>query len=204
MNASPSDHCSIVKIIWLLCGVLFLSSCTQSRQPVTDAFHSDTLSWPSSFGFGRLATQREIDSLDIDVRPDGQGLPPGSGDFKTGVLVYQQKCARCHGETGVEGPYNVLVTRESPESKKGRVEKTIGNYWPYATTVFDYINRAMPYDQPGSLTANEVYSLTAFLLQANGIIDSSEVLTAGNLWKIQMPAKNLFVNDDRTGGPEIR
>jgi hypothetical protein len=106
----------------------------------------------------------------------------------------------CHGRTGVEGPFARLVGPMGDTTKA----KTIGNYWPYATTLFDYTRRAMPWNAPGSLSANEVYSLTAFLLQANRIIDSNTVLTAANLPKVIMPARQFFVPDDRKGGPEIK
>ena len=110
------------------------------------------------------------------------------------------KCATCHGRTGVEGPQARLVGAMDDTTKA----KTIGNYWPYATTLFDYTRRAMPYNAPGSLTAKEVYGLTAFLLYANKIIDSNKIIDAKSLPAIVMPAKKLFVSDDRHGGPEVR
>jgi len=168
---------------------------TTAAQP---AMSVDTVNWPVSFGFGRRATVAEVYRLDKDVRPDGQGLPPGAGTVRDGKRIYAAQCAACHGKTGVEGPNNRLVAKaDSPE-------KAIGNYWPYATTIFDYIRRAMPFHAPGSLTDQEVYSLTAFLLHANGIIDSAAVINAETLPKVMMPAKSWFVPDDRRGGPEIR
>src|SRR5882757_8226136 len=160
----------------------------------------DTAGWPASFGFGRLAAPKEIKDLDITVRPDGKGLPPGSGNASSGATIYQLKCAACHGKTGVEGPYARLVAPMGDTTEA----KTIGNYWPYATTIFDYTRRAMPYNAPGSLSANELYSLTAFLLHANKIIDSVTVMTAESLPLVEMPARKFFVRDDRKGGPEIR
>lgn len=159
----------------------------------------DTLRWPDRFGLGRRATAGEIAQWDTDVRPDGAGLPAGSGTVASGRLVYAAKCASCHGKTGVEGPYNRLVrTADQPK------EKTIGNYWPYATTLFDYVRRAMPYNAPGSLTDEEVYGVTAFLLQANDLLDSTAVLDAATLPKVAMPARPRFVPDDRRDGPQIR
>jgi S-disulfanyl-L-cysteine oxidoreductase SoxD len=155
-------------------------------------------SWSERFGFGKAATPEKIAALDIDVRPDGKGLPAGSGTVAEGKQVYAAKCASCHGITGVEGPYNHLVSGDTSKAK------TIGNYWPYATTVFDYIRRAMPFTAPGSLTNKEVYDLTAFLLHANKLIDSATVINAQTLPKIEMPAKKLFVSDNRKGGAEIR
>ncbi len=160
---------------------------------------TDTLRWPDRFGLGRRATAGEITKWDTDVRPDGAGLPAGSGTVASGRLVYAAKCASCHGKTGVEGPYNRLVTPAG-----GGKEKTIGNYWPYATTLFDYIRRAMPYNAPGSLTDEEVYGVTAFLLRANGLIDSAAVLDAGTLPRVAMPAQRRLVPDDQRGGPEVR
>jgi mono/diheme cytochrome c family protein len=161
---------------------------------------NDTASWPASFGFGRAATDAEIKLWDEDIMPDGTGLPEGSGNVPAGKLIYLSKCAACHGNTGREGPQNVLVGVYGDTTKA----KTIGNYWSYATTVFDYVRRTMPYTQPGSLSNDEVYALTAFLLNANGIIDSTVVLNRKNLAGIEMPARKLFVKDDRSGGPEIR
>ena len=178
---------------------ILLTSCVHNRG-IDEIAATDTTHWPTSFGFGRLALSSEIDSLNIDVSPDGEGLPPGRGDVLNGKRVYEKQCALCHGKNGTEGPYNKLVS----ESDGKRSEKTIGNYWPYATTLYDYVNRAMPYNAPGTLTPDEVYSLTAFLLYRNNIIDSATVLDATNLAKIEMPAKDIFVNDDRTGGPVIR
>lgn len=155
---------------------------------------------PSRFGFGRAATVREIDSLNISITPDGKGLPVGSGNVAVGQVIYIAKCAACHGATGTEVSNNRLVAVFGDTVKA----KTIGNYWPYATTVFDYIRRAMPYNAPGSLTNEEVYSLTAFLLWRNGIIDSTKVINAHNLAAVVMPAKALYINDDRRGGDEVR
>lgn len=155
---------------------------------------------PARFNLGRAATAAEIKAWDIDVRPDGTGLPEGSGTVSAGREIYAVKCARCHGKTGIEGPYNRLVGAIDDTTKI----KTIGNYWPYATTLFDYTRRAMPYDLPGSLTDSEVYSITAFLLHANRIIDSTTEMNKRTLPAIVMPARKYFVNDDRQGGPEVK
>jgi mono/diheme cytochrome c family protein len=191
--------------VFLISGFLLLTldSCYQANgqeQPAKNKV--DTLHWPASFGLGRTATQTEISLLDIDVRPDGKGLPAGSGTAAVGKAIFALKCAACHGADGMGGPGGTLVTTVVAQGK--RAEKTIGNYWPYATTVFDYIRRAMPFNQPGSLTNEEVYNLTAFLLHANHIIDDKAVINALTLPKVVMPAKNLFLPDDRRGGPEIR
>jgi len=157
---------------------------------------------PGRYGIGRAATPAEIAALDIDVRPDGTGLPAGSGTSSAGATIYASKCAQCHGATGKEGPNDVLVGRVAgdgfPFAADPKVPHTIGNYWPYATTVFDYIRRAMPTTAPGSLTNDEVYALTAFLLHANGIIDAGAVMNKASLPKVAMPAKKYFVPDTRT------
>ena len=166
---------------------------------------TDTLGQPGKFGFGRSATAKEIALLDTDVRPDGKGLPKGAGKASDGKLVYAEKCAGCHGATGIEGPNDQLVSLKIDTDPKIKPRnKTIGNYWPYATTVFDYIKRAMPFNQPGSLTDQEVYSLTAFLLSENGLIKAGDIIDAKTLPKVVMPARNYFVPDDRKDGPEVR
>ncbi|MEZ0611403.1 c-type cytochrome [Fibrella sp. WM1] len=160
-----------------------------------------TDSLPARFGFGKPASSTHIAQLSTAIRPDGQGLPAGSGTATTGATLFAAKCAACHGPGGVGGPNGSLVTTNSTAGK--RPEKTIGNYWPYATTVFDYIRRAMPFNQPGSLTDKEVYALTAYLLHANGLIDEKTELNARTLPTVTMPAQPRFVPDDRRGGPEI-
>lgn len=155
---------------------------------------------PDRFGFGRPATQQEIDSLNISISPDGKGLPTGNGVALRGRDIYKLKCSMCHGPTGTEVPSNTLVAVFGDTVKV----KAIGNYWPYATTIFDYIRRAMPYNAPGSLTNEEVYDLTAFLLWRNKIIDSTTIIDAKTLPAIVMPAKALYIDDDRRGGNEVR
>jgi mono/diheme cytochrome c family protein len=189
-----------------VCLLFFVSlSSLQSLTIRKKGSQADTLQYPKAFGFGRTATQKEIALLDTDVRPDGKGLPAGSGKASEGKMVYAAKCSGCHGVTGVEGPNDQLVTIKNPVDPKAKARnKTIGNYWPYATTVFDYIKRAMPFNQPGSLTDQEVYNLTAFLLHENGLIKHDEIINAKTLPKVIMPARDFFVPDDRKDGPEIR
>ncbi len=163
---------------------------------------------PDKFGMGRAIAADEIATWDIDVRPDGRGLPKGNGSVQKGGKIYAQKCAFCHGASGVEGPFDVLVGRipsdAFPFGREPGTVKTIGNYWPYATAVFDYINRAMPFNAPGSLEASEVYALVAYLLHLNDIVPANAVLSRENLPAITMPARHRFVLDDRRGGPEVR
>ncbi|MFQ5705405.1 MAG: c-type cytochrome [Gemmatimonadales bacterium] len=163
---------------------------------------------PAKFGIGRVAGAAEIAALDIDIMPDGTGLPAGSGTVADGRAVYAAKCAACHGATGTEGPFSALVGREPregfPFAKRFGYVMTVGNYWPYATTLFDYTRRAMPFDRPGSLTDNEVYGLVAFLLYRNEIVTEDAVMNAETLPQVVMPAHDRFVRDNRKGGHEIK
>jgi S-disulfanyl-L-cysteine oxidoreductase SoxD len=141
-------------------------------------------------GFGRVSSETEIRARDIAVGPDGAGLPPGRGTVSMGEQVYQAKCVACHGPTGAEGPMDKLVGEKLPV-------KTIGSFWPYATTIFDYIRRAQPFNHPGSLTDDEVYAVTAWLLFKNKIIVVDQVIDAETLPKVQMPNRDGFVPDPR-------
>ena len=161
---------------------------------------------PARFGIGRPATPQEIAAIDIDVMPDGRGLPAGRGTSTEGAAIYATKCAQCHGKTGTEGPNDVLVGREPrtgfPFAQDPKLPHTIGNYWPYATTVFDYVRRAMPPTAPGSLSDDEVYALTAFLLHANDLIATDAVMDRTTLAAVKMPAREHFVPDTRTQIPK--
>ena len=166
---------------------------------------NDTTKWPATFGFGRVPTQAEISAWDIAVRPDGKGLPPGQGDAKLGKALYTSKCAVCHGVDGRETTgVKLLGTPLISDTLASSRPKTVGNYWPYATTLYDYIRRAMPYNQPGTLTNDEVYSLTAYILAANKILKEATVLNSKSLPRVVMPAKKLFIMDDRKGGAEVK
>lgn len=162
------------------------------------------------YALGTPVSVARIDSLDIDVDAQGRGLPPGRGDARAGEVLYRTQCAPCHGAKGqgAEPVYPALIGREPrdgfPFSTDFKLVKTIGNYWPHATTLFDYIRRAMPFTAPGSLTADEVYSLTAYLLAANEVIPAGATLDSASLVAVRMPARDRFVRDDRRGGPEIR
>ena len=160
---------------------------------------------PARFGIGRPATPEEIAARDIDIGPDGAGLPPGRGTAADGAPIYAARCAGCHGKTGKEGPNDVLVGRlpgdEFTFARDPKAPKTIGSYWPYATTVFDYIRRAMPPDKPGSLKDEEVYNLTAYLLALNDLIPADAVIDAPSLPKVKMPAHDRFKPDTRTERP---
>ena len=163
------------------------------------------------YGLGAPATATQIAALDVDIGPDGAGLPPGHGTPNEGQSIYAQQCASCHGDRG-EGKlplYPALVGRIPVAEgfqfgKDPRLPKTIGNYWPYATTVFDYVRRAMPLNAPGSLTNDQVYAVTAYLLSANEIIPPETVLDSAKLAGVRMPYVDRFVKDDRRGGREVR
>lgn len=156
---------------------------------------------PDRFGFGRPASEARVALWDITVMPDGEGLPAGRGTVSEGEQVYMVQCLACHGVTGTEGPYDRLVGTDPWE--QWPVNRAIGNYWPYATTLYDYIRRAMPQLTPGSLTADETYAVIAYLLHLNGIVDEDAVMDATTLPQVQMPARDKFVVDNRGGGPRI-
>jgi cytochrome c len=141
---------------------------------------------------GRAATPAEIAGWDISIPPDGAGLPPGSGTALVGAAVYEQKCQSCHGAKGAGQPNDRLVGGQGTLASKTPV-KTIGSYWPYATTVFDYVRRAMPYMQPQSLSNDEVYGITAYVLYQNGIIGERDEMNAQTLPRVKMPNRDNFV-----------
>jgi len=141
---------------------------------------------------GRPATPPEIAEWDISIPPDGAGLPPGSGTPEQGAVVYAQKCQPCHGEKGAGKPNDQLVGGQGTLTSKSPV-RTIGSYWPYATTVFDYVRRAMPYTESKSLTNDEVYAVTAYLLHLNGIIGAQDVMNAQTLPQVKMPNRDNFI-----------
>ena len=149
------------------------------------------------YGIGTPATASEIAGWDIDIRPDGKGLPPGSGSVEDGEMMYEEKCASCHGSFGEGvGRYPVLSGGEGTLTEE-RPEKTVGSFWPYASTLWDYIHRAMPFPQPQSMSDEEVYAITAYVLYLNDLVEDDFVLTADNLASVEMPNKDGFFFDDR-------
>lgn len=148
-------------------------------------------------GLGREALPEEVAAWDIDVRPDGAGLPPGKGSVRDGEQLYLQQCASCHGEFGEgAGRWPVLVGGQGSLKSEGP-EKTIGSFWPYASTAFDYIKRAMPYGNAQSLSDDDVYAITAFLLNQNGVVKDDFVLTRENFSKVRLPNEQAFYDDNR-------
>ena len=149
-----------------------------------------------TYGLGRAPNEDEIKAWDIAVGPEGKELPPGSGTAADGARIYSAQCAACHGKTGKEGPKDVLVGGQGTLATSKPV-KTIGSYWPYATTIWDYINRSMPYNKPGSLSAKEVYAVTAYVLYLNGIIKEDAPMNAKTLPQVRMPNRDGFIGDAR-------
>ena len=145
----------------------------------------------AAYQLGKPATEEEIRAWDISVGPAGKELPAGGGSAKEGAKLYAQKCAACHGPMG-QGT-KLAPQLAGTKNERVRPERTVGSYWPFATTIWDYINRAMPLKQEGSLKPDEVYALTAFLLFRNDIIQESDVMDAHSLPKVAMPNRNGFV-----------
>lgn len=152
----------------------------------------------AKLGIGREATPEEIAAWDIDARPDGQGLPPGKGTAKQGEDLFQAQCASCHGEFGEGKDRWPPLAGGFGSLTHDRPDKTVGSFWPEASTVFDYIKRAMPFGNAQSLTDDEIYAITAYVLNLNDIImDQSFELGQSNLASIKMPNRDGFYDDDR-------
>jgi S-disulfanyl-L-cysteine oxidoreductase SoxD len=142
---------------------------------------------------GHPATPEEVALWDISIGPDGAGLPPGSGSPQQGEAVYAAKCLGCHGEKGAGKPNDQLVGGIGTLTGEHAPVKTVGSFWPYATTLFDYVRRAMPFNAPRSLSNDEVYAVCAYILQLNGIIGENAVMNAQTLAKVQMPNRDGFI-----------
>ena len=149
-----------------------------------------------TFGLGHTPAPEALHAIDIDVTPDGKGLVPGASTAAAGKDVYTRRCETCHGLTGKEGPQDILAGGQGSLATS-RPQKTIGSYWPYATTLWDYIRRAMPFDHPGTLTTEEIYGTTAYLLFLNGIVGERDVVDQATLPKIRMPNRDGFTADPR-------
>jgi S-disulfanyl-L-cysteine oxidoreductase SoxD len=159
------------------------------------AFPSLVCSSPAlTQNFGRPASPEEIQLWNIDVRPDGKGLPDGSGTVAHGKDVYRDNCEGCHGPSGQGGLFDRLVGGQGTLASDKPI-KTVGSFWPYATTVFDYIHRAMPYPAPGFLDVDDTYAVVAYILNLNGLLSDDGKLDQETLPKIKMPNRNGFIPD---------
>jgi S-disulfanyl-L-cysteine oxidoreductase SoxD len=150
-----------------------------------------------SFGqtpqFGQAIAPADVAPWDISIGPDGAGLPPGNGTAKQGEAVYAAKCQACHGEKGAGRPNDQLAGGHDTIRSDKPAVKTVGSYWPHATTLFDYIRRAMPFNESKSLSAEETYAVSAYILNLNGIVGADDVLDARSLPKVAMPNKDGFI-----------
>jgi S-disulfanyl-L-cysteine oxidoreductase SoxD len=152
----------------------------------------------TKYGVGRPATPEQIRNLGVAISPDGSGLPEGSGTVVAGREIFKARCSKCHGDKA-EGAVGPTLVGGQGTLATAKPQKTVGSYWPYATTVWDYINRAMPFDQPGLLKPAEVYAVVAYILNLNGIIGNDQVMDAKSLPKVKMPNREGFVSDPRPG-----
>ena len=166
--------------------VLLLAACAWAQSP--------------KYGVGRAPTADEVRQWAITPTPGGKGLPQGRGTAAEGREMYANRCGRCHGSKG-EGSESVALVGGQGSLTSPKPLKTVGSYWPYATTVFDYIRRAMPYDKPGTLSDSQVYAITAYVLFLNGIVQETTVLDAASLPKVLMPNRDGFVKDTR---PDVK
>jgi len=161
------------------------------------AIAAPALAQTKKAGLGREAHPEEVKAWDTDVRPDGLGLPPGKGSVKEGEALFLERCASCHGEFGeAVGRWPVLAGGKGT-IKSANPEKTVGSFWPYLSTTFDYIKRAMPYGNARSLSDDEVYAITAFLLSLNDLVKDDFVLSKENFTSVKMPNVGEFYDDDR-------
>lgn len=201
----------------LILGALALAACGASdtapavNNPAANlAGTTATATDGPTYGLGRAATAQTVAAVDIDVATDGTGLPEGRGSVAEGAELYRMQCANCHGANG-EGMgkvYPALVATGQADiaafAKDPKLVRAIGNYWSHATALYDYIRRAMPLTAPGSLTGDQVYALTAYLLAANDVIAKDATLDKAALMAVEMPARDRFVPDDRRGGPGVK
>lgn len=152
------------------------------------------------YGAGRPATEQDIRTLGATVAPDGAGLPEGSGTVAQGRALFAERCVKCHGEKA-EGDVGPALVGGKGTLATAKPVKTVGSFWPHATSLWNYINRAMPFNQPGSLTHSQAYAAVAYLLFLNDIIGANEVMDSKTLPKVRMPNRDGFVPDPR---PDVR
>jgi cytochrome c len=160
----------------------------QEKAPASKSDHQP-------LGIGKTPDKALIEAWNIDIAPDGANLPEGSGSVAQGKGIFEARCVACHGEHGTEGPMDRLAGGKGTLDTDKPV-KTVGSYWPYATTLYDYIHRAMPFDAPQSLSPDEVYAVSAYVLNLNGILPDDAVLDRKSLPKIKMPNRDGFERTD--------
>jgi mono/diheme cytochrome c family protein len=177
------DRKMLMKALVMLSPILLITACKTSYQNT------------QAIGIGSPITEAKIQAWNIDVGPTGAGLPAGSGTVEMGKVIYQQQCASCHGDKGQGGVANKLVGGGSLNSNTP--VKTVGSYWPYSTTIFDYIRRAMPHNAPQSLTDNQVYAITAYILFLNNIVPADAEMNARLLPLVRMPNRDGFIPIER-------
>jgi S-disulfanyl-L-cysteine oxidoreductase SoxD len=183
--------CAVLAAVVTLLGV-HVAAQKAAPQPASERQATTPPAAPKGPALGVPASAEEIAAMDISIGPDGAGLPTGSGTPKQGAEVYAAKCIVCHGPEGANGVNDRLAGGQGTLTSATPV-KTIGSYWPYATTVFDYVRRAMPYPTPHSLSDGEAYAVTAYLLHLNGIIGADDVMDARSLPKVKMPNQAGFI-----------
>jgi len=176
--------------MWKLSAVLLVATVTLSAQS-------------PRYQVGQPPTPEEIRELGSAIAPDGTGLPAGSGTVAAGREIFAAQCARCHGPNG-EGDIGARLVGGQGTLATRRPLKTVGSFWPYATTLWDYINRAMPFDRPGLLQPPEVYAVVAYVLNLNGIVEPDRMIDATSLPKVKMPNRDGFVADPRPDIPKAR
>jgi cytochrome c len=177
-----------------------MSTCRRQVAAIVSLI-AGTSVWPAAaqlptYGVGRTPTAEEIEARDLTIRHDGQGLPPGSGTAALGKAIYAERCASCHGVDGTDPKYSRLVGGRGTLTTDKPV-LTVGSFWQSAATLWSFIHRSQPIDEPGSLTPDRVYAVTAYLLHLNGIIGEHEVLDARTLPQVKMPNWSGFVPDPR-------
>lgn len=189
--AEPGLHVRGVLALAAASASLALASCASDES--AGAAASASTRTPPAPRLGRAVTPADAARLDPQVfARDGRGLPPGSGTAAIGKPLYDARCASCHGPGGAGGNSGTLARRKPLAELPGH-DRSIGEYWPYAPTVFDYVKRAMPLDAPGSLSDDECYAITAYLLHANGLIGEHEAIDAERLPRVRMPNRDGFV-----------
>ena len=169
--------------------ILLVLAAFAHAQTKKDATHN--------YGIGRAISAEQIAGWDIDVRPDGQGAPPGRGSVKDGEKVYLDKCAACHGEFGESAGRWPQIAQGKGTLTSHDPVKTVGSYFPYLSSVFDYIRRAMPFGDAESLSNDELYAVTAYVLSLNDIVDDKFVLSKDTWGNVKMPNQGGFYDDDR-------